>query len=490
MAERVLLTHSYFYKYDQKQWKMHQPFPPLMTITAAALLRENGFEVGLFDVGLKNSPEEIQQHLESFAPDFLVLVDDGFNYLTKMCLTTMRSAAFRMQEYGRRYGARVITASSDATDHYEKYLDHGADVVIRGEPEMTLLELLKHGDTFEEQPGIAYRAGKKTILNQPRPIMTVLDELPLPAWDLVDINSYRKEWSRGRQPFYLNIATTRGCPYKCNWCAKPIYGNRYNSRSPTYVVDEIELHLKHHQVEHFWMCDDIFGLKPGWVEAFGEELEARQLKIRYKIQSRADLLLKENTIDNLVKSGLDEVWIGAESGSQKILDDMEKGTTLHQIETASKMLKAKGVKVGFFIQYGYLGETMNDIKKTLHLIKRLMPDRLGISVSYPLPGTGFYNKVMKDADTKHNWVDSSDLDMMFSNTYSPIFYRTLHRYTHLIYHIQKGRNTIWSLLTHPVFPDLSMIKSVAKAVIYLPLCLYKWVAIQYLSRSPITDHEE
>ncbi len=162
--------------------------------------------------------------------------------------------------------------------------------------------------------------------------------LPLPAWDLIDLDPYRKIWTSHHGYFSLNLATTRGCPFKCNWCAKPIYGNRYNSRSPEHVVNEIEFLLKKFQPDHFWMCDDIFGLKSGWVKRFSELVEERNLKFKYKIQSRVDLLLEENTIEVLAKSGIDTVWVGAESGSQKILDAMDKGTTVKQIKEATRLL--------------------------------------------------------------------------------------------------------------------------------------------------------
>src|SRR5690606_32476459 len=134
------------------------------------------------------------------------------------------------------------------------------------------------------------------IINPSRPVMKDLDVLPLPAWDLVDILSYEKIWRSHHGYFSLNIATTRGCPFKCNWCAKPIYGNRYTSRSPQHVVQEIEYLLHYYQPDHFWMCDDIFGLKPGWIQAFRDLVTAKGLSFGYTIQSRADLLLQEDTI--------------------------------------------------------------------------------------------------------------------------------------------------------------------------------------------------
>jgi anaerobic magnesium-protoporphyrin IX monomethyl ester cyclase len=244
------------------------------------------------------------------------------------------------------------------------------------------------------------------------------------------MKDYQQIWQKKKGYFSLNIVTTRGCPYKCNWCAKPIYGNRYNSRSPQKVADEILFLMQNYGVSHFWVCDDIFGLTPHWLKEFRTHLEERKIRPRFKIQSRADLLLKENTIDDLVAVGLDEVWIGAESGSQTILDAMDKGITVEEIEKSTLLLKEKGVKVAFFLQYGYLGETLKEINLTLQMIEKLKPDAIGISVSYPLPKTVFYEKVKHQLQNKYNWVDSDDLDTMYKANYSPQFYKHLQKFTH------------------------------------------------------------
>ena len=270
--KKILFTHSYFYRFDQKQWETHQPYPPLGTIYAAAVMREAGYEVSLFDTALIDSPELIIPVIKKDKPDYLVIYDDGFNYLTKMCLTNMREAAFRIAEIAKKNGITVIESSSDAADHYDKYLDRNVDYVVIGEGEITLKELInkldKNENDFESIDGLAFRKDGKTIRTSPRQILKELDTLPMPAWDLININDYKDIWLTNKKYFSLNIATTRGCPFKCNWCAKPIYGNRYNVRSPKNVVDEITFLQKTFGVNHFWMCDDIFGLKPGWVQEF------------------------------------------------------------------------------------------------------------------------------------------------------------------------------------------------------------------------------
>lgn len=423
-----------------------QPYAPLGTIYAASLLRENGYEVRLHDVMFATGPETLQPVLEEFNPQVLVIYDDGFNYLTKMCLTNMREAAFRMSEMARSFGCKVIVSSSDSTDHYDKYLDHDADCVIIGEAEHTLLDIVNKLNSEAELDtdiqGIALRVDGHTVHTAKRPVTTDLDALPLPAWDLVQLSEYQQRWRERHGYFSINIGTTRGCPFKCNWCAKPIYGNRYNARSPENVIAELEMLHNTYGFDHIWFCDDIFGLKPRWVKRFAELAEENRLRFRFKIQSRADLLLKDEQIAPLARAGCETVWMGAESGSQKILDAMDKGTTIEQIEEATRSLKRHGIKPAFFLQFGYLGETIEDINLTLDLLKRAVPSDIGISVSYPLPGTRFFDIVKSQLSNKTNWTDSDELAMMFTNTYSSEFYKQLHRYVHAYYRCIRAENSI------------------------------------------------
>ncbi len=479
----VLFTHSYFYKFDRKQWRFRQPYPPLGTILAAAVIREQGYKVDLYDTNLKENPDDITSALRQHDAKYLVLYDDGFNYLTKMCLTNMREAAFSMVKAGKKLGCTVIVSGSDAADHYEKYFTHGADFVVRGEGEETLKELLhaleKRSDPSEVQ-GIAFKKSGETVLTSVRPVIRDLDMLPLPAWDLVDINAYRKIWLKHHGYFSLNIATTRGCPFKCNWCAKPIYGNRYNSRSPQHVIREIEWLLKYYQPDHLWMCDDIFGLKPGWVQEFNRLVKEKQLHFRYKIQSRVDLLLEEDTIQALADSGAETVWVGAESGSQKILDAMDKGTTVAQIGKATRLLQDHGVKVAFFLQFGYLGETRDDIAETIRMVLELLPDEVGISVSYPLPGTKFYEIVKEQLRDKKNWKDSDDLAMMFEGTFKSAYYRQLHRYVHSIYRKHKGYKSLKKLWGNPLRLTYRDLRTGLATFYYIPKAFAQHIKLKSL----------
>jgi radical SAM superfamily enzyme YgiQ (UPF0313 family) len=449
----ILFTHSYFLCFDPKEHKAMTPYPPLGTLYAASVAREAGYSVALFDSMLAMSEDEIRSHIRKHKPKVVVIYDDDFNYLTKMCLTRMREAAFRMANIAKAEGCTVIVHGSDSVDHLQKYFDHDADFVICGEGEQTLVETLDHlfndDNPKESINGLAYMHDGKVHRNPERAVVRDLDTLPLPAWDLVDIERYRSVWKKRHGYFSVNMVTTRGCPFHCNWCAKPIYGQVYNSRSPKNVVEEMKWMKQAIKPEHIWFCDDIFGLKPGWVASFSEIVVKEDAVIPFKCLGRVDLLLKENSIDNLRKAGCKTVWVGAESGSQKILDAMEKGTTVEQIYDATIRMKQAGIRLGFFLQYGYPGETREDIDLTLKMVKDCLPDEIGVSVSYPLPGTKFYENVKAQMHDKQNWTDSEDLAMMFVGTYTPDFYRVLHKVTHKRFRIAQSVDVLKDTMIRP-----------------------------------------
>jgi radical SAM superfamily enzyme YgiQ (UPF0313 family) len=307
--------------------------------------------------------------------------------------------------------------------------------MLLGEGEITLEDLLgklEKGETRElrEIKGLAWRGEDGGVeRSMKREFIRDLDRLPFPAWDLVDIARYQKIWRERHGYYSMNMVTTRGCPYSCNWCAKPIYGQRYNVRSAENVAQELKWLREHYQPDHIWFADDILGLKPGWLERFADLVTEMNCATPFKCLLRADLV-NENVAAALKRAKCHTVWMGAESGSQKILDAMDKGTTVEQIYTARKLLGAQGIRVGYFIQYGYRGETRADIELTLKMIRETIPDEIGISVSYPLPGTKFYETVKMELGAKQNWTDSDDLAMLYHGTYSTDYYRILYRVTH------------------------------------------------------------
>jgi radical SAM superfamily enzyme YgiQ (UPF0313 family) len=446
----VLFGQSYYLRFDPTLFEAMQPYPPLGTLYAASYIRSRNYQVALFDAMLADSEIDWAAALDREQPRFAVIYEDNFNYLSKMCLLRMRQAAFRMIELAQERGCITIVAGSDATDRAGLYLARGADFVLNGEGEATLGELLDHlSGRTEAKPqtiaGLSFRParGDDIVVTPRRPDITDLDALPLPAWDLVDVRRYRDVWLARHGYYSMNIATSRGCPYHCNWCAKPIWGQRYNVRSPEHVVGEIRWLKEAYRPDHIWFVDDILGLKPGWIQRFADCVEREAMQTPFKSLCRVDLLLRGDTIDALRRAGAEVVWVGAESGSQAILDAMDKGTRVEQAVEASRRLHAAGIRVGFFLQFGYPGETRRDIAATLQLVRNCRPDDIGMSVSYPLPGTKFHKAVGEQLGLQQNWVDSGDLAMMYNGPFSTAFYRKLHTVLH---HEFRMRNA-WTALT-------------------------------------------
>jgi anaerobic magnesium-protoporphyrin IX monomethyl ester cyclase len=449
----VLLGQAYYLRFDAKLWKAQQPYAPLGTLYAASYLRRAGHSTALFDAMLAHSERDWAAALDEARPHVAVIYEDSFNYLTKMCLLRMRQAAHTMTALARARGVPVIVSGSDATDHPDAYLDAGADAVILGEGELTLAALvdaIEQGQPLESVDGIAFRdADGRLVRSKPRPFVRTLDELPFPAWDLADVPRYRERWLQHHGYHAMNIATTRGCPFHCNWCAKPIYGQRYAVRSAAGVADEIAWLKRDYAPDQLTVVDDVFGLQPGWIDRFADAVDRMHARIPFKCLMRADQV-DADVVRGLVASGCRMVWMGAESGSQRILDAMEKGTRVEQIRDAARRLQAAGIDVGLFLQFGYPGEAWDDVQATLELVRTIGPEDIGVSVSYPLPGTRFYQRVRAELGEKQNWFDSDDLAMMYRATYEPAFYRVVH---HVVHHEFRARRLACDLRSAAARPS-------------------------------------
>ena len=424
----VLLTHSYHLPFDAKQVRKMQPYPPIGTLYAATALREHGVSVTVFDTMLEPPGEQFLRKLRELHPKIVAVYEDDFNFLSKMCLTRMREVAQDIAKAASEIGAKVIVHGSDATDNPRLFLENGFDYVLCGEAEDTLVRLcsaILQNFPIPELDGLIWLDDQGQILRSQHPLAKNPEwmNLPSPARDLIDLAPYRTAWREAHGYFSTNMVASRGCPFRCNWCAKPISGNRFHLRSASAVAEEMAL-LKHAGVEHLWFGDDIFALNHHWVQEFAEEVTKRDAAIPFKVQSRADLM-RSDTVHYLKTAGCAEVWMGVESGSQNILDAMDKGITLDQIEAARQRLRNANIRACFFLQFGYPGETWIELQQTVALVRKLRPDDVGISFSYPLPGTAFYEHVQSQLGTKRNWNDSDDLCIMFNAAYTTEFYRAI-----------------------------------------------------------------
>jgi anaerobic magnesium-protoporphyrin IX monomethyl ester cyclase len=434
----ILVAHSYFLRFDRKQQERGKPYPPLATLQVASMLRREGHRVHVFDAMLASGVDEYRELLADTRPQLVLFYEDSFNFLSKMCLERMREACCEMTSLARGNKARVIAVGSDASDKPEPYLRAGADTVVFGEglhavsvltqrldgnPEISISALI---DGLEN---LAFLQGGQMVSRKSAHASPSSRQTDSPAWDLIDVERYRTVWQRAHGYFSLNMAASRGCSFRCNWCSKPIWGNQYLQRSAADVAAEMMELKRRFNPDHIWFADDIFGFRPQWVAEFARLTGEAGGSIPFTIQTRADLM-NPSMASALKAAGCAEAWIGAESGSQRILDAMNKGTTIQEILVARDRLRAQGIRVGFFIQLGYLGEQIEDILATRSLIEQASPDDVGVSVSYPLPGTVFYNQVRQQLGNKTHWRESNDLAMMFHGTYVSEFYRAVRDLLH------------------------------------------------------------
>ncbi len=421
----VLLTHSNHLYGDRKQARKMQPYPPLQTLLAAACLRRKGYRVALFDPTLESPETGFEQALASHGPRLVAVCEDNFNFLTKMCLQRNRELSGWMARTAHRAGVPAIVNGSDSTDHAAEYLAAGFCQVLEGEVEEAIVEVAQ-----------SILSGREVRRTPRRAPISNLDSLPVPAWDLIDAGPYRQAWTSAHGYFSINMVSSRGCPYRCNWCAKPIWGDSYHCRSARLVAEEMLEIKTRFQPDHLWFADDIFALSQPWTLDFADAVESLGAQIPFKMQSRCDLMTRP-TAGALRRAGCAEVWMGVESGAQDVLDAMDKGTRLWQIRDARENLRRHGIRACYFLQFGYPGETWAEIEKTIALVRETRPDDIGVSVSYPLPGTAFYQTVSSQLGPKENWADSDDVDMMFQGAFTTGFYRALADALHI--EVRDGR---------------------------------------------------
>ncbi len=399
---RTLIAHGFHLARDPAERALGKPYPPLGPLISAAEAEAAGHDVAVYDATFAQGPEAFADALDGHRPARVALVADPHAVPAKMCTETHRADVLHMLRLARERGAAVFVAGPDVSDHPELYAD--ADVVCVGEHDAALRQWVS---------GTALQG------RLPRTSREDLDAVPLPAWHRVDMAEYARRWRARHGLWEANVAASRGCPWRCNWCAKPTWGRSYRARPAEGVADEVRALRERHGVDQVWFTDDVFALKPGWLGRYADAM--RGAEVPYRCLTRADLLQDPGFAADLARSGCVEVWIGAESGSDRVLTAMDKDGTVAEIERAAANLRAHGIRRGVFLQLGYPGESHDDVLATVRTVRRLRPEAIGISVSYPLPGTVFHERVAAQLG-RTNWRSSMANEVLYDAPYPQAYY--------------------------------------------------------------------
>lgn len=412
----ILLTHGYFLNEDPHELKVMKPYPPLGILYNAAYLKRAGFRADVFDTTFSRL-NEFEQYLERERPS---IVGVYTNLMTKFNVLKMIALC-------KRFGAAVILGGPEPASYVEEYLDRGADVIVIGEGEATLEELLprltKAGPhQLDGILGIAYRRDDGSIVRAlPRPYIADLDALPDPDREAIDIDRYVETWRTHHGLGSVSLICARGCPYHCEWCSHAVYGNTHRRRSPQRVAAEVEFLLARYKPDQLWYADDVFTIRHSWFFEYAAELKRRNIRIPFECISRADRL-NDEVIDRLAEMGCLRLWIGSESGSQNVLDAMRREVRVEQVQAMTHALKRRGIETGMFIMLGYEGEELKDLEATVEHLKKSAPNVFLTTVAYPIKGTPYYQKVEDRVLAHDDWDRRTDRQLSVKGRHSMRFY--------------------------------------------------------------------
>ena len=412
----ILLTHGYFLGEDPAEAAVMKPYPPLGLLYITSYLKRLSLDVEVLDSTFLTR-DEFMHHLRTCAPTLVGIY--GTLMTRKNVLWITRAA--------KALGAKVVLGGPEPVNYAEEYLDHGADVIVAGEGEQTLAELIPilnsaGSDDLSRTAGIVFRTESGTIeRTAPRAQLPHLDELPLPDREAIDVGRYQSVWRTHHGVSSVSLTTARGCPYTCRWCSHSVYGFSHRRRSPENVADELEMLRDRYRPEQVWYTDDVFTINRRWLYRYAEELQRRNIRLPFETITREDRL-NERVAETLASMGCYRIWIGAESGSQSILDAMDRRTDAERMREMVRLLARHGIRTGTFIMVGYDGETWRDINETARHLTESLPDDLLTTLAYPIKGTGYYDDVADRVLARQPWAQSSDRDLTVTGRYSGRFY--------------------------------------------------------------------
>ncbi len=422
---KVLLTHGYFLQEDEREQQIMKPYPPLGILYISSYLEEREIEHEVFDTTF-SSETEWWTYVEEKKPDVIAFY---VNLMTKVKIIHLIRKIRSSEELT---STKIVLGGPDITYNEENYLEAGADFLVIGEGEETFTELvqcLKSNDSLEDVNGLTYRQQGEIKRNKPRIRVKEVDFLPLPNRSRFPIEKYLATWKKAHGKSALNVSTQRGCPYTCKWCSTAVYGQSYRRRSPEKVVEELKTLMETYQPDTFWFVDDVFTVSHKWMRGFAEAMKAADLKVQYECITRAERM-NEEIIQILKETGCFRVWIGAESGSQKIIDAMDRRVDIDVVRDQLIATQKAGIETGTFIMVGYPGETYDDILKTATYLESALPDQFTITKSYPIKGTSLYDEVESEITKQPDWFSSTDREIDFKREYPDHFYEAAIRYIH------------------------------------------------------------
>ncbi len=392
------------------------PYPPLGLLYLSAYLKRAGFTPAVVDPTFGDRAA-IRACIEARAAPVLGVYT---NLLTRAAVVEIIGAA-------RTAGWKVVLGGPEAANHIDAYLARGADVVVVGEGEATLAALLPAiaadgVHRLHAVAGIAFRDEHGAVVRTPaRSPMRDLDALPWPDREAIDIAAYLDCWRAHHGASSLNLITARGCPYTCRWCSHGVFGFAHARRSPGAVADEVDWIRARHRPDRLWYADDVFTIGHRWLGAFAGVMRGRGPAIPFECITRADRVDAE-VAEQLKQLGCDRVWLGSESGSQRILDAMSRGVTVAQVRQATRHLQAARIRVGLFLMWGYEGEDETDIAATIDHVKRTLPDVFLTTVAYPITGTPYHDAVADRLAASPDWDTATDRDHRIRGRHSRRYY--------------------------------------------------------------------
>ena len=410
-----LLTHGYFLFEDPKERTIMKPYAPLGILYLCSHLRKKGFDVDVFDSTF-SSREELFSLLRQEKPSVLGIYA---NLMTRGNVTEILTVA-------REAGWITVVGGPEPGAYSQEYLQSGANFVVSGEGELTMEELLlalRAGDkNFSQIAGLSFLDSDGNFhQNPPRSQIQDLDLQPWPARDAINIRRYVETWKTHHGSGSINFITARGCPFRCNWCSHQVYGQTHRRRNPIKVVDEVEWLLNEYTPDMVWVSDDVFTINHAWLRDYAAEMRRRHIRIPFECISRADRLSPE-MMDLLAELGCFRMWIGSESGSQRILDAMDRGVKIEQVHKAVEMCRERGIQSGMFLMWGYEGEDLEDIEATVNHVRTSKPDIFFTTVSYPIKGTPYYNRIAQKLIQIGPWDRTSDRELKIRGRHSRTFY--------------------------------------------------------------------